>query len=57
MFPKMGDGNTTYHRAQRAAMFAYLDIVIARYSAQTDFWSMVRLRLVCIEKYVHLFLI
>ena len=40
MFPKMGDGNSTSHRAQRAAMFAYLDIVIARYSAQTDFWSM-----------------
>jgi hypothetical protein len=40
MFPKMGEGNTTYHRAQRAAMFAYLDIVIARYGAQTDFWSM-----------------
>jgi len=31
MFSNMGKGNTTYHRAQRAAMFAYLDIIVARY--------------------------
>lgn len=40
LFPNMGDGNTTYHRAQRQAIERHLAFVVARWGAQTDVWSL-----------------
>ena len=40
LFPNMGDGNTTYHRAQREAIERHLEFVVARWGAQTDVWSL-----------------